>query len=163
MGLYQSTLTLYNSDSANYSVAGVVQPSVNQLVGATTYYGPAISAANFAGGMVAALPATVGGTTPTLTTAVQVFEQGVWTTVSTLVTGSLTDANFAAVTPVTSVLQIKAFGGAAPAYIGNLLRVIVTLGGTTPTLTGIGTLGTLARVPALTVTLDARKLYPDNA
>lgn len=162
MGLYQDNAVLFNSDSANYSALGVLQSSVNQLVGATTYYGPAVSFANFTGGVVLGLPATVAGTSPTLTTAVQVQEQGVWATVAA-VTGSLTDANFAATALTTSTLFVKTFGGNAPAYVGNLLRVTVTLGGTTPTVTGINSLGAANRVAALVITADAQKRFPDNA
>jgi hypothetical protein len=160
LGLYSDSVTLFNSDSAQYSSAGVLQ-SYSNIAASTTYYGPAVSFSNFSGGVVVAAPATVAGTSPTLTTTVQVYEQGQWLTIA--VTGALSDANWSAQALTTSTNVAKNFGGNAPAYAGNLLRVTVVIGGTTPSITAIGTYGASGRVPALTITADAKKTYPDNS
>lgn len=170
MGLYSDVVTLFNSDSGpvftSVTTAGVVVSTpvttpLSPIPGTTIYAGPGVDFSNLTNGVVSVLPATVGGTSPTITTGVQVYEQGNWYALT--LTGSLSDANQSTAALTTGGILIKNFGGTAPAYAGKLLRVTVTLGGTTPTLTAINTFGAANRVPALVIQADARKAYPDNA
>lgn len=136
MGLYQSTITVFNA-------TGVAAGTVN---------GPSFSAANLGGGAVSYTTyGTVTGTTPTVALALQVSEDGgtTWQAVPAT-SGSLTDAlTVTAATPTTSGVVVKNTTGTV--YSGNLLRVSVTFAGT----------GSVS-IPTKIV-LDAAKRFPDNA
>lgn len=141
MGLYQGNVTVFNQ---TFTVAG-------------TYLSPSFSEANWNGGVLFTQVGTVTGTTPTLALQVQIFNvaTGTWVQCPTLAsslspTASTigTGLNVTSYTPAALALTAATVG---TAYIGSTLRVQATVGGT----------GALS-VP-LTVSLDMRKLFPDNA
>lgn len=141
MGLYQGNVTVFNQ---TFTVAG-------------TYNSPAFSEANWNGGVLFTQVGTVTGTTPTLALQVQLFNTatGLWVACPTLASSLAPAAstiglsmNVTSYTPVAAALSAAVVGSA---YIGSTLRVAATVGGT----------GSLS-VP-LTLQLDMRKLFPDNA
>lgn len=141
MGLYQSNVTVL---SQTFTAAG-------------TYNGPSFSAANFSGGVLFSTVGTVTGTSPTLVLAVQIYNPvtATWVSAPALANSLSTTAgaigaglNVSSYTPVALAQTAAAVG---TVYVGNLLRVVATVGGT----------GSLS-VP-VTLSLDMLKRFGDNS
>jgi hypothetical protein len=148
MGLYQSSLVVFNQ---TITVAG-------------TYNSASFSAANWNGGVLFTTVGTVTGTSPTLATVVQIGTQSTaggpvtWTTAPSLASSLSPSAstiglsmNLTSYTPVLLNSGNPVSAAVGSAYVGNLLRVQVTAGGT----------GSLS-IP-LTYALDMQKRFGDNS
>lgn len=137
IGLYQTSATLFNQ---TFTALG-------------TFNSASFSAANLGGG--AALVLSWGAATvsaPTATFALQVSTDGgvTWGSIPA-VGGSLTDIGTFTATAPTNAASVQVKSTAGTAYVGNLLRIQLVLGGTSVT-----------SLP-LKATLDAHKTYPDNS
>lgn len=145
IGLYQSTLTLFNT-----TVAGVTTP----ITTTTQFFTPSFSAANLSSGnLILTTPVAGTGTTPTITTAVQTSVDGGVTWVNLpAVTGSWSQGNVTTLAIPTATKAAYVLNGTTQIslYSGNLLRVAITPGGTALSL-------------QFSLVADFRKVFPDNA
>ena len=143
MGLYQNSVTLFNYNTGT-GLPGPITATGN-------YTSPSFSAANLAGASLFIAWGAATVSSPTAAFALNLSTDGgvTWKAVPAT-TGSLTDIATFTATPPTNTASQQVKSTANTAYIGNLLQVVMTIGG------GVTSL-------PVKVTLDAQKRFPDNA